>query len=303
LSFILEFWTEGSEYCQKKIRRRKPLSQSYLYNNTRLIENHFAPVLKGRCILDLNPALIEVQVSRLSKKGIGPRTINQGLQAITVPVRWFCRMHRIAYPLEWLEKETEFPKERGVLSMAELGKIIASKGKIGGEPRSNDQKHGPGKSDIAPNQYATILLGALCGLRAGEVRGLQFDDVDTTTGVIHILHNWVDSEGLKEPKQGSTKTVPAPEPVLQAIEMCRAFTYDPFVFYNIRSNDMPGLMGTLTGGFKKVLRALGISKEGQERRVLVFHGLRHLFVSLYRSTRIVFFFRLFLTELAKSPTI
>ena len=193
-------------------------------------------------------------------------------------------MHRIANPLEWVEKETEFPKERGVLSLPELGRIIASEGKIGSEPRRDGQLSGPGKPDIAPHQYAAILLGALCGLRAGEVRGLQFDDVDAEAGFIHIVHNWVDSEGLKKPKQGSTRTVPAPEPVLKAIEVCRALTRGPFIFYNLRRSDTPGRMVTLTAGFEKVLHALGISKEEKERRVLVFHGLRHLFVSLSRSS-------------------
>jgi len=204
LDFILQFWTEESEYCQKKARGRQALSLAYLYNSRRVVANHFASVLEDKDILDLTPSVFSMHQALLSRKGVGPRMINKGLQAITVPIRWFCRMHRIANPLEWVEKETEFPKERGVLSMPELGRIIASKGKIGNEPRRNGQTSGPGKPDIAPNQYAAILLGALCGLRAGEVRGLQFDDVDAEAAFIHIVHNWVDSEGLKKPKQGST---------------------------------------------------------------------------------------------------
>jgi integrase len=233
LSFILQFWTEESEYCQKKARGRQALSLAYLYNSRRVVANHFASVLKDKGLLDLTPSMFSKHQAVLSRKGVGPRTINKGLQAITVPVRWFCRMHRIANPLEWVEKETEFPRERGVLSLPELGRIIASGGKIGSEPRRDGQSSGPGKPDIAPNQYAAILLGALRSLGAGEARGLQFDDVDAESGFLHIVHNRVDSEGLKKPKQGSTRTVPAPEPVLKAIGVCRALTCGPFVFYNL----------------------------------------------------------------------
>lgn len=288
LGYILAFWTEDSPYALKKARRKKPLSVGYLYNNRGVVSQHFAPVLKGRGILDLTPAMIEKQVAKLARDGVGPRTINRGLQAVQVPIRWYCRMNRLAFPLEYVEKETESPRERGVLTMAELGRIIASAGRIGGAPRPADQVHGPGPQDVGPNVYAGILLAALCGLRAGEVRGLQYDDVDTEAGIIRVCHNWVnDKEGIKAPKtRGSVREVPAPDAVLRAVELCQAMTRGPFVFYNVRRTDKPGGIATLRKGYVKVLRSIGIDDSEQERRNLVYHGLRHLFVSLSRNAGI-----------------
>ena len=57
LSFILQFWTEESEYCQKKARGRQALSLAYLYNSRRVVANHFASVLKDKGILNLTPSM------------------------------------------------------------------------------------------------------------------------------------------------------------------------------------------------------------------------------------------------------
>lgn len=77
-------------------------------------------------------------------------------------------MHRTYDFLEFVEREVEESRERGVLSTAELPAIIASGGAIGEAPRPASKLHGPGKLDLGPNAYTAIVLGALCGLRAGR---------------------------------------------------------------------------------------------------------------------------------------
>jgi len=285
--YIMQFWTKESEYALRKERRKRPLSTSYLYGNRNLVRKYFEPVLRNRELLDLTPGMIETQVALLSRQGISGRTINMGIQAIKVPLRWFCRMHRAHDPLEFVEREVEETRERGVLSTAELQSIIATGGALGSAPRPTSRLHGPGKADLAPNAYAAILLGALCGLRAGEVRGLQFDDVDDELGVIHVRNNWQDSEGrLKGPKMGSFRTVPVPDLVITAIRRCGEMAKGPFVFYSNTRPDRPAGSAVLKQGFHKALAAIGITEQEKERRNLVFHGLRHFYVSITRAAGI-----------------
>lgn len=80
-----------------------------------------------------------------------------------------------------LGKSAEDPVERGTLSADEITRIIALPG-------------------AHPRARAAILLSALCGLRMGEVRGLQWEDVDFDRLMLKVHHNYVtDEEGLKGP--------------------------------------------------------------------------------------------------------
>lgn len=79
-------------------------------------------------MLDLTPGMIESHVAQLSRQGVSGRTINMGIQAVKVPLRWFCRMHRAHDPLEFVEGEIEESKEHGVLSIAEAQAVIATSG-------------------------------------------------------------------------------------------------------------------------------------------------------------------------------
>jgi integrase len=68
-------------------------------------------------------------------------------------------------------------------------------------------------------------LGALWGLRPGEVRGLLWRDIGE--GVITVRHNYIDNDGLKAPKCGSTGTVPMPESVKASVEEVRRISRNP----------------------------------------------------------------------------
>ena len=78
--------------------------------------------------------------------GMNPRSINYILQAVRVPVADYSRRHRIPDPLQYLGRVAETPKERGTLSIEEIGKIVELR-------------------DESPRIRCAVLLGALCGLR------------------------------------------------------------------------------------------------------------------------------------------
>lgn len=269
LEYLLEFWTKDSDYARSRALRGVVLSEQYMKVNRYLIAAHLSPYLKNKRLLDLSPAWLEKTILALAGAGLNARSINTTVQAIKVPFANFCRLHRLANALTSVEKLREEPRERGILTADEVGRIIAIEGE-------------------SPRAIAAALLGALCGLRHGEVRGLQWDDVDEVAGTIHIRHNLVsESEGLKRPKWGSAREVPLAAPVLEALQLCAGASPYGRVGYVIWNEKRPGApvsRATVLAGFRRILRSIGISDEQQERRNLCFHGLRHTFVSLSRAS-------------------
>ena len=59
--------------------------------------------------------------------------------------------------------------------------------------------------------WKLTMCSVLTGMRAGEVRALQWEDVDLPAGRIHVIHNLPAEAGasrLTEPKWGKTRTAP-----------------------------------------------------------------------------------------------
>jgi len=269
LEYLLAFWTKDSDYARSRALRGVVLSEKYMKGNRYLVSAHLSHYLKNKRLLDLSPAWLEKTILALSGAGLNARSINTTIQAVKVPFANFCRLHRLANALTSVEKLREEPRERGILTADEVGRIIAVQGE-------------------SPRVIAAALLGALCGLRHGEVRGLQWDDVDETAGTIHVRNNLVsESEGIKRPKWGSAREVPLAAPVLEALQLCaRASPYERvgYVIWNEKRPDAPISHATILIGFRRILRSIGIPDEMQEQRNLCFHGLRHTFVSLSRAS-------------------
>jgi integrase len=219
----------------------------------------------------LTPGLIEEGITAMSKTGLGNRSINIAVQAVRVPVAYYARMQNIMNPLQNASKQEDLSSPRGVLSSAEVGALIASQGE-------------------APRIKAAVLLGALCGLRLGEVRGLQWEDIDFENSLLGVHHNIPSGENaVRNPKAGSERIIPMPKIVADALMLIQAMPDaegSPFVIYNEKRKDRPATIAAIRSGFRRMLKNIGISKETQEERNLVFHGLRHTFVSLSRAAGI-----------------
>lgn len=270
LDFLLDFWKIDSDYAKMKALRGRPLSLHYIEINASVIRKHLSRPLKGVRLHGLTVVRMEKIVLKFATDGMNPRSINFLIQSVRVPVSDWARRHRVPDPLQYLGRVAEKPRERGTLDLDEVAKIAALESE-------------------SPRVKAAVLLGALCGLRMGEARGLQWDDVDEKTGLLHIVHNWVDDrEGVKCPKCGSARDVPLPTAVLEAVKVCRAVAPDgsQFVLFNEKSTNKPTDKQVLERGFRHFLTAIGISDNERKERNLVFHGLRHTFISLERANGI-----------------
>jgi integrase len=269
LDYLKAFWSIDSDYYLSRSLRGVKISARYVAESWRVIHNHGESFLKGKRFHEISPILLEKMVRDLSRAGKGPRVINRLLQAIKVPYADYCRMHRLSNPLTAVLKLRENTLERGSLTRDEVAGLIAL-------------------VDINPRVYAAFLCGTLLGMRMGEVRGLEWGDIDENRNLVHIRHNWVESkEGSKAPKWGSTRDVPLPAVVLGALrrlgEICPEKHAGKFVFFNQISREHPISAHFIQTGFRDMLHDLGIDEETRSSRNISFHSLRHTFISLSRA--------------------
>ena len=273
LDFVSSFWADDSAYIkQKRIADKRPLSIEYIYNNQAAIRLHVAPYkpFKGLRLSKLRAGIVNDWKVWALEEGTGARTVNATLQAIRVAVRHAVERGDLAAdPLASVKKATEAPRERGVLLPSEVASLIQA-------------------PEADPRIRAALLLAALAGLRRGEVRGLRWGDVDESEGIIRVTHNWIDEEGNKGCKCGSTRRVALHDAIASALAEAQAVSPDTspeaFILFDINRSDRPISETVLKRGFGRMLHAIGIDDTERKARNITFHGLRHSFITMARSS-------------------
>ena len=264
LDYLLDCWTEESEYALRRGRRKKgPLAKDYISINAYLVKKHLLKPFKGVRMSKINIRLVEDIVATMEREGVPAKTINNAMSAFTTPFRDYCRKNDIPNPITNAQIKIDVePKARGILTIEEMDKLIALEG-------------------FSPRVKAAILLGGLCGLRLGEAIAVYPEDIDREKGILHVQHNFIGSVGVKSPKNGKPREVPLLAVVLDELDLCMGLPHKktPFIIFNEKNPERPIDRITVTRGFKTMLRKIGISEEEQKKRNLVFHGLRHHFVS------------------------
>lgn len=265
LEYVKCFWTRDSEYVIGRSLRSDPLSESYIKISASNLK-HYHEYLRGKKFSDIKPAQLEKYVQALIKSGVGLRTVNMGLASLKTVMKYYCRMNRVPNPIDLVDNLKNRPKERGVLSLDELHEIF-------------------GLHDESPRVRCAIALGALCGMRLGEVRGLLVEDIDFENHVIHVQHNYVTKiEGLKKPKYNSTRFVPMTALVESLIKECLEKRTGEYVLYHSGKPENPIEIHPLVNGFYRCMKQIGITEDIRKKRNLVFHGLRHFYVSMSRAS-------------------
>ena len=282
IKYLSDFWTTDSEYAQfRRNVLKKPLSVSYINMNHNDIRLHVEPFdgFFGITLGSLNKAILKKwmiwlsgrKIMRKKKNGvpaegdtISGRRANIVIQAVRVAVRWAVDNEEIpSDPFRKLGKIAETNKEKGILSIEERNALIAA-------PVKN---------------YRTrlmMLLGCLCSMRRGEIRGLKWGDIEG--GIITIRNNYIDNEGIKLPKYNSVRKVPVPAAVQNLLDIARArvrnASAESFVLENLHNPGMPVSNNFFRYGMTKELCEINISKAQQKQRRLTPHSTRHTFVTL-----------------------
>lgn len=271
LPYLESFWKPDSPYARaKKIIEKKPLSLTYIQLNDAGIRTMVLPYepFHDLRITDLKPGLIKDWQLWCLENGKGARRVNAVMQAMKVPINYLLSRGDIEIdPFRNVKKIPYSPKEKGILNQEEVGNLIESK--------END-----------PRVKLAVLLAVLSGLRRGEVRGLRWKDIDYKAGLINVENNYIDREGSKPCKWGSSRQVLLSSPFLPLLESIRAMSpfteQEDFVLFDLKQREAPVSVETIRKGFTRILEISGIPHAMQKQRNLTFHGMRHTFVTLAR---------------------
>jgi integrase len=281
LEYLTSFWRPDSPYFREyeKVHGRK-LSAYYPKTHLDVIRLHVAPYPGFQAIglEKLTPRMIRDWMLWLAERGVSGTRINRAMQAIRVPLRYALSREEVYRdPFTLIKPAHETRTEKGILTQKEVTALIAS----------------PARDKC---RRLAVLLGVLCGMRLGEVRGLHWDDLDPEAGIIHIRHNWQDMEGIKAPKCGSERDVPLPLAVKQAGESYQGGkSVRPGELIFGRKDGKPLCNGYFRLALIAELAAAGINKvivqengkttmddSVQRRRNITFHSLRHTYITLNR---------------------
>jgi integrase len=125
----------------------------------------------------------------------------------------------------------------------------------------------------ASNDTAKVAfaLAAYAGLRAGEVRGLRWSDVDLKRGIITVRRSVVDRVE-DTPKSGNGRTVPIAPPLRPYLEAAFQRKTSPWSEVAVTAQGKPWANFGLNQAFQRALERANLKGWS-------FHSLRHFFVT------------------------
>jgi integrase len=300
-SYFTWFWTPGaSAYLRDRIEAEKPLSNYYVQTQGRYIAKYvagYAP-FKKTLLKEASLYLTEQWMHNLKRQGFRPNVIVDVLGAIRTPLSWAVKRNLLDEPfsLSGIVRPKEHHEKRGILSRAEVAKIIALPTVDSVVPRPR-LKHGDKNEGTAPidlRQKAVVLLSELAAMRRGEIRALRWRCVNFDQKVISIEENFIDSDGFKEPKRESYGLVPIAKELETVLTDLKALATklgrsepEDFVIFN-EKRGMPVAEVTMRRGFHRALALIGIEDDAeatekgrppkpgsQQARRLTLHSGRH----------------------------
>jgi integrase len=267
LEYVENFWKAGSDYIKEKaLVEKNPISAHYLLTNRRMVETKMKPFLgfADTTLADLSKPVIRQWKLWLAEQGYSGNAINAAMKALRVPIKRAFGDDIISVnPFNGVTRAPHKEKQRGILTPAEIRKLLET----------------PSKN---PFSRLAVYLSLYCSMRMGEVRGLQWGDI--SDGVIHICHNWQEGEGLKRCKCGSEGYVPMPRVVAELLS--QVYRIAPLTgtndFVMSQKPYHPISRETLSEALRNELGEIGIDEQQRKQRNIVYHSLRHSFVTACR---------------------
>lgn len=240
-----------------------------------LIRNHLEPFFGSMPLEDIGPANIETFKAEMRHKvsRANVRKPNAGLQAVG---RRYGAAPKTVSPktvnnaLTVLSKMLSVAEEQGVIDQAR--RVRRFKVEV---PPFDFLTFDEAERLVAatePEWRAAILLGTKAGLRLGEIRALQWSDVDLVRGVIVVRRNFWKDHLNETPKGGRSRTVDMPASLVEALRAVRHL--NTWVFS--QPDGAPLSQKQLERPLRKAVRAAGIPRDAG---VIGWHDLRHTYGS------------------------
>jgi integrase len=267
---------ETCPYIREKIAGGFNMSRGYARIRRCYLTRHLIPEFGKIPLTQLAPRDFRDYKMRLLEAGeLAPATINRILGTVRVMFNYAVEMGELeTNPVAPVHELKETPAERGILSLPELATLFG--------PESFEKVW-----NRDPRHFGLNLLAASTGMRLGECQALQIRYFHPE--FVEVRHSWDDKYGISAPKWNSVRVVPIPSRTSAAIgallELKRWGDPKPedVIFWG-QDRRTPLTKTAILKQFKAALARIGIPEEQRRRRVLLFHGYRHLFNTLVRGT-------------------
>jgi len=218
---------------------------------------HIIPHFGRRGLDEIGAEAQQVFVTKLVKAELSRKMVLNVLSTLSSMLEtaktWGYVCQRVDYANLVLPSD-EVQREARFFTAEEVGKIIAA----------------------APESYKTMFtILAMTGMRAGEMLGLQWTDIDFTRGLLHIRRSAWYGQIQSTKNRTSTAPLPLPEPLAVALRRYqKEWQSNPNAFLFVtRNNRPPSSNKVVEYGLWSVLDALKIPRCG-------LHAFRHTHTSL-----------------------
>jgi len=263
--FLASAWSPDDPHIQRILADGKRISSRYVTDQRRRLITHvLTDPIADIQLRALRRGHFEDLKRRLRDKGVGPRTINLTLQALSVPIReGFYRQQLDLDPLSGVGRVAEDPRERGIFTRFEYYSLFLERPEIWGY----DPAHSKTSHYLKP--YTFALLMAATGERPSAFYRIRWHDLRD-----HLLT-------FPLTKTATARTIPLISRVVQALQSLRDDSLrsadDDFVFA-----DDSGVVSTPTWMRKRFFRALdaaGLPATDPDGRVRTLYSLKHSFIT------------------------
>lgn len=212
--------------------------------------NWIGPAIGDKPMRDISPFDLERIKKTMAEAGKSPKTSHYVLATIRQVYNFARRTGLYAgdNPVSLVKKPTSDNRRIRFLTVEEAEDLLAA------------------LQDRAPNVHDMALLSLQCGLRAGEIFNLTWNDVDFGREMLALL----------DTKNGKTRHVPMTQRVKVMLQEREGSEEGGLVFPSSRG----GKGVAVSNSFEKVVDALGLNAGIEDRRQkVVFHSLRHTYAS------------------------
>ena len=130
IQYLEDFWLPDSPYVLEcALVRKKPLAAAYIDLHHEDVRRHIEPfpAFQGISLHQLTPGLIRDWMQWMAEKGVKGGRINKVMQAMSVAVHYAAACEELERdPFRNIHEAPEIRKEKGILTPAELARLIGS---------------------------------------------------------------------------------------------------------------------------------------------------------------------------------
>jgi integrase len=261
-----ELWLESCETAG--------LERSTLVAYRQLADLHIAPILGALRLAQLTVPLVRGFEDRLRREGRSSAMVRRSRRALGGILADAQERGLVAQNVVYSLRKSRHSRRADGNGKLKIGVDI---------PSPAEMRAIVGKLDTAAGRFRAVLLTAIfTGLRASELRGLRWDDVDLKRGELHVRQRADRYNKIGRPKsEAGERTIPLPPMLLAALREHRlAMPRNELglVFPNSRGH-VDHRTSIVYGGFHPVQVAAGVVDQHGGAKYKGLHALRHFYAS------------------------